>query len=162
MGEDLDEQPAATVEPGWTRKSLAIMGALLAITGGLLAVAIRVQHNNPPEPRLVSASEAAETLARSSGLSLQRDVEYCVRGTATSLDLTLTNAGGNTEQVEGKANNQCLNLGRMRRGSHLYIAAQNSSTASGTVECQIKVNGRVVERAKSEGRYVIATCSGRL
>jgi hypothetical protein len=44
-------------------------------------------------------------------------------------------------------------------GQILSLVAQNSGT-SGSLKCQIFVNGVEKETATSEGAYVVVTCSG--
>ena len=84
-------------------------------------------------------------------------VSYHVTGTAKHASLTYANETGNTEQrgvflpweMKFKA----------PAGQHLYISAQNDGK-TGSVKCEIKEAGLVIEKAESKGSYVIATCSG--
>lgn len=86
------------------------------------------------------------------------NVEYRVDGTANSVDLTIENSSGNTEQRDNVAlpYRQSFNV---ERGAFVYLSAQNNGER-GTVECEIRVNGVPIETAESEGAYVIASCSG--
>lgn len=86
-------------------------------------------------------------------------VTYRWSGTAGGVNVTMTNRQGNTEQASDRANDQELTIGSMRRGEFVYISVQNTGE-SGSVECEIEVDGTVIERASSTGAYVIATCSG--
>jgi len=86
-----------------------------------------------------------------------RGIIYRWSGSARSVDLTMTNAQGNTEQKSGLRNYQETRLGTLPAGSFLYISVQNA-TDSGWVKCEILQDGRVISSAKSDGAYVIATC----
>ena len=46
------------------------------------------------------------------------------------------------------------------RGTFLYVSAQNEYQ-SGGVSCAIVSGGKILERARSDGEFVIATCSAR-
>lgn len=48
-----------------------------------------------------------------------------------------------------------------KTGKFVYISAQNQFS-SGTVKCEILLDGKVVKEAESEGGYVIASCSGSI
>lgn len=87
-------------------------------------------------------------------------IEYRVSGTTRSADLTYTNRTGDTEQADRQFTPWDLEFDA-RSGQFLYISAQNNAE-SGTVKCQIFVNGIEVKQAESRGAYVIATCSGIL
>lgn len=86
-------------------------------------------------------------------------VTYRWSGTANGVNVTMTNRQGNTEQASNRANDQELTIGSMRRGGFVYISVQNTGD-SGSVECEIEVDGTIIERASSTGAYVIASCSG--
>lgn len=82
-----------------------------------------------------------------------------IKGTG---DLTYTNSSGNTEQKSAQsAVGQWATVDSFStdRGEFLYVSIQNARETGG-VECRIRVNGVVIETAKSTGAYVIATCSG--
>jgi len=72
--------------------------------------------------------------------------------------LTYNNAYGDTEQI-GEAKTPWSRTYQMPRGTFLYISAQNLGV--GSITCNIKVNGKTVRESTSEGKYTIATCSGR-
>lgn len=129
--------------PRW-RRPLEAWAALLAVAA-LYWVGSAILDN-------VTAQPPPPTRAR---------VEYCWSGSAAGVDLTLSNASGGTEQIDGLANNQCRDLGSLAAGTFLYISAQNTGDR-GSVECAIKVDGVAAKEAASSGAYVIATCSGRL
>ena len=84
-------------------------------------------------------------------------VEYKVSGSANSASITYSNAQGGTEQQ--KINLPWSKSFTVTSGSFLYISAQNEGD-SGSVTCQILVNGSVYKTSTSSGAYVIADCSG--
>lgn len=84
-------------------------------------------------------------------------ITYSITGTATSVSITLENETGNTEQGDFKVP---FNMSfRVPVGTFVYISAQNNGK-TGSVTCQIFVDGKVQEEATSTGAYKIATCSG--
>ena len=88
------------------------------------------------------------------------DVTYHIGGTARSADLTYSNAGGDTEQQNDKAV-PWLTSFTGHGGQFLYVSAQNQGE-TGTITCEIILNGAVVKSAQSNGAYAIASCSGKL
>jgi hypothetical protein len=96
-----------------------------------------------------------------------KEIVYYVEGTAEGADITYQNAQGNTAQGNGLAvplrNEETgftgLHIGQVSCGSFVYISAQNTGE-SGTIECEIKSDGEVIESAESSGEYAIAACSG--
>lgn len=86
-------------------------------------------------------------------------VTYRLQGTARTVDITMRNAQGNTEQLSNVALPWTKPLRNVDCGEFLYLSAQNQGTF-GSVKCSISLNGTVIEEAESSGRYVIATCSG--
>jgi hypothetical protein len=89
-------------------------------------------------------------------------VFYTVSDSAGSeLSLTYTNADGNTEQrkVTVEALSPWELKLEMERGDFVYISAQRGD-GTGTVRCTITAGGERIERAESEGEFVIASCSG--
>jgi hypothetical protein len=85
-------------------------------------------------------------------------VEYRVAGTTTEASVTIKNSTGATEQHDVTVPWKSI-VFYVQPGDHLYLSAQNSED-SGTITCEIRVNGKLLERAKSSGRYVSAICSG--
>ena len=86
-------------------------------------------------------------------------VTYRVTGTANTVRLTYENASGNTEQKDPVRVPWTATY-TMPRGAFVYISAQNNGNTSGSVVCEILVNGVVIEQAESSGKYVIASCRG--
>ncbi len=78
-----------------------------------------------------------------------------------SVSVTLQNASGGTEQFETGLPYH-LDLGPAGTfgglSGFVYISAQLQS--SGSVTCEIKKGGQVIQTATSTGQYVIASCSG--
>ena len=73
-------------------------------------------------------------------------------------DITLENAGGNTEQRSEVDLPYELSFPAVE-GQFLYISGQINRDAS--ITCELLIDGVVQETATSEGEFVIATCSGR-
>lgn len=75
-------------------------------------------------------------------------------------DITYENAQGGTEQ----ANDVSLTWSKqfdMKPGTTTYLSAQNKED-SGTIACDIVVNGDVWRHSESQGEFAIASCSGVL
>jgi hypothetical protein len=86
-------------------------------------------------------------------------VMYKVYGTTTSASLTYQNAQGGTEQKDVRLPWQLSLTGR--NGQFVYISAQNNME-SGSVACEIFLDGVSVKQSSSNGAYKIATCDGRI
>lgn len=77
-------------------------------------------------------------------------------------DITYNNASGNTEQRHSVGRSGAwttVDEYSVDRGEFLYVSIQNAFDR-GTVQCRIIVDNETVEEARSDGAYVIATCSG--
>lgn len=88
-------------------------------------------------------------------------VGYSVDGTARSVDITMNNKQGNTEQLDDVPLPWHGYVGELDCGAFVYVSAQNQGE-TGTVTCEIVVGSAVLETATSSGSYVIASCSGRV
>jgi hypothetical protein len=84
-------------------------------------------------------------------------VTYLVAGTAPSVNLTYRNADGGTSQLRDVAIPWSLTF-TTTRSAFLYVSAQN--TGDGVVTCSIAADDAEVQTSVSNGRFVIATCSG--
>lgn len=93
-----------------------------------------------------------------SAAPLAYEVTYTVGGSTSSASITYQNATGSTEQDDA-VTVPWFSTFSASPGDFLYISAQNNNE-SGTVTCQIAVNGTVIKTAHSSGAYTIATCSG--
>ncbi len=85
------------------------------------------------------------------------EVQYEITGTAKSVDVTMSNATGGTEQ-QSNVFLPCVYSYDRFPGRFLYISAQNNTDA-GSVTVTIYLNGEAIKTAKSSGAYVIATVS---
>jgi hypothetical protein len=83
-------------------------------------------------------------------------VTYRVKGTAGSAVLTYRNARGGTEQSNARLPWE-LSFDA-KGGLFLYVSAQNEGT-SGSVTCEILLDGETRTSSTSSGAYVIAECS---
>lgn len=96
-------------------------------------------------------------------------VTYKVGGTARTADITVARFDGQTMQHagvdvplhNGKTGADGLVMPGYRSGAFLYISAQNNG-ATGSITCEIWVDGVRVVSNGSVGGYTIADCSGRL
>jgi hypothetical protein len=84
---------------------------------------------------------------------------YYVGGWAGTADITYENSTGGTEQNTVTIPWTSPSW-EVHDGDFLYISAQNNDEL-GSVTCEIRIDGIMVKQSKSEGAYVIATCSGR-
>ena len=83
-------------------------------------------------------------------------VTYIVKGTAPGAMLTYRNPRGGTEQTSVRL--PWESSFTVKGGEFLYISAQNEGT-SGSVTCEILLDGVSRTNATSSGAYVIAECS---
>lgn len=88
-----------------------------------------------------------------------RTVVYTVTnsGGREGVSLTYKNASGGTEQVDARPP-WTLRF-TTPPGAFAYVAAQKKGT-TGTVRCEITVNGQSLQQAASSSDYGIASCSG--
>jgi len=86
------------------------------------------------------------------------EVVYLIKGTARTVDVTLSNATGGTEQHFDIWLPFFLGYERFP-GEFLYISAQNKG-AQGTVTVEIFYKGHLYKQSTSSGSYAIATASG--
>ena len=85
-------------------------------------------------------------------------VKYKVGGTTSQASLTYENAQGGTEQMDVRVPWE-KTIGTVERGDFLYLSAQNQND-SGSITCEIWVDGNRWKHSISSGAYVIASCNG--
>jgi hypothetical protein len=107
---------------------------------------------SPPAPP-AAAAPAQPGGARA---EVTNKVTYRVTGTAHEASVTYRNNMGGTQQTVGRIPWEITF--DSRAGNFLYVSAQNQG-ASGSVSCDILVDGEVKTTATSTGAYVIAECS---
>ena len=88
------------------------------------------------------------------------EVEYRITGSASTVDVTLNNSDGGTEQYSGVSVPHTYSYSNFRDW-FLYISAQNNDSY-GSVTVAIYLNGVLKKSATSSGAYVIATASGTI
>jgi hypothetical protein len=98
-------------------------------------------------------------------------VTYLVTGTAGAAGITYTNSAGNVEQSTNVAiplrSHDASGASvdglviHPSHGSFVQIMAQNN-TDSGTLDCSILYDGRVINTGHASGGYAIATCSATI
>lgn len=159
MNADWSKVPGGPPAPmaAWLKATLIVIGVMAMI--GVLAVAVLSEDDPANDRRDVRAGAARPTATPRSTYN----VVYRVTTLRPShpISLTYENETGNTEQLETRTNRQNLWTKRFEvaRGEFLYVSVQNRAE-TGSVECEILIDGIVVEQAESQGAYVIATCSG--
>jgi hypothetical protein len=90
----------------------------------------------------------------------QGKVEYIVKCSPAGFNVTYTNSGGNTEQRKVSTKDWSMNfIGKP--GSFVSISAQAENENS-NINVKIVYQGKVIEKANSNGDYVIASASGSL
>lgn len=96
------------------------------------------------------------------GVNLNSDITvvYRVTGSAKSASMTYENMQGGTEQGDYMLpfTKTLRFIGNVPNGTFLYISAQNDGE-TGTVTCEILVNGTVQKTSTSSGAYVICDAS---
>ena len=88
--------------------------------------------------------------------TVPHSVTYRVTG-ADNFSLTYETANGGTAQIDS-VNKTWTESFQVPSGQFLYVSVQNG-VRFGSVQCQIVVDGNIVKETKSDGAYVIATCS---
>lgn len=120
-----------------------------------------LKEQQQKEQQLARELKEAQAKGREAATQGGFYIEYVVSGSSSSASLSYSNEGGGTEQRDVRlpwSKNFVA-----AKGSHLYISAQNDSTRDeSTVIVEIKVNGVAVKRSEAEGKYKIASASGRL
>ena len=144
----LDPPPPGSVPPRPPRKSRSPWNTLLLVGVAVVAVGYVAGQLG------LTGDDESDS---GSSCSL---VTYQVHGTARRASLTISNTTGDSEQFTVNVPWD-RRIGCMPDGSFLYVSAQND-TDSGSVSCEIVVDGVAVKTATSAGAYVIASCSGRL
>lgn len=83
-------------------------------------------------------------------------VNYRVTG-ASNFSLTYATESGGTAQISSVKETWNEQF-QAQPGQFLYVSVQNG-VGYGSVQCEILIDGTVVKVTKSDGAYVIATCS---
>lgn len=88
-------------------------------------------------------------------LSNEINIKYVVNGTASSALITYTNQTGGTEQINAAL--PFIKEMIVEAGAIPSIVAQNSG--SGTITCEIWINGEKKKTSTSTAQYGVVTCS---
>jgi len=132
--------PAVNTEPQKKKRSGIVW--LLVVIGLLLCWLLSQGGGDTPS-------------STSSGTTYK--VIYKITGTASRASLTYNNEQGGTEQTEVAI--PWEKQFTVKRGEFLYISAQNEGE-TGSVTCEIWVDGKKWKSSTSSGAYVIASCDG--
>jgi hypothetical protein len=99
---------------------------------------------------------------RSLGMPVSYTIKYEITGNATSVNITINNANGNTEQFSHVSlpweKTFTVEIEKDRY-YFAYVSAQNQGN-SGDVTARIYKDGSVFKSSTSSGAYVIASASG--
>ena len=137
------------------KNCLAVIGAFACIVAILLAAALYGSRSSTGLPLRIDSHPIPSRYIPT--LPTLRTVTYAVHGGSNTYSVTYKNKDGNTEQIESVPRGWKYEF-RTRYFDFMYISAQNNSNSS-YVQCEILIDGVVIEDAKSEGAYRIATCS---
>jgi hypothetical protein len=132
---------------GWYGDVTTVRRMLLALAAAAVMSACggASQTRITPPPSATAATVYPET------------VVYRAYGDAYLADLTMETPSGTRQvaDVELPAEETWL----MHSGEFVYVSAQ-SKGETGSITCEIAVDGKVISRTTSEGAYVIASCQG--
>jgi len=118
--------------------------------------------SNTDEPETITISQPSGPPIILTGPPIDKNaaaVEYLISGTATKVNVTLSNGTGGTEQYQDVALPKIYSYNSFSN-YFLYVSAQNASE-SGSVKVSIFLKGKLYKTSDSEGAYVIATASGK-
>lgn len=128
----------------WTR---IVSITFLAALSVFIAYALIVSYHSTPSYRITQSNSYRAD---------NHSVMYKVTG-SHGLSITYANQGGDTAQTKTYKQKWDYSF-RAKSGQFLYVSAQNEGD-SGSVECEITVDGYTVKHTESQGGYVIASCS---
>jgi hypothetical protein len=128
-------------------KRWQIVGLLFVVGAGLLMATV-----GEPDGRTTVAGAVED---------VSHEVTYRWSGTARSASVTIENSQGNTEQASNAAVPEDITFQSRDDMLFLYLSAQNNGE-SGTLLCELVVDGIVVETSRASGAYTICDVSGRL
>lgn len=142
------------------RIALAATTALAALTLGACAPV-----DNSADPNITDQPPAAgpatgKAEVKSKPKSNLRTITYRIAGTSSSADLTYSTASGQEQQTD--AHLPWKKTFKVKRGEFAMIDVSAQNKGSGTVTCEIDVDGVKVKAAKSSGQYAIVSCDHSL
>lgn len=140
------QPPTATTPPAQQKKGSNLAAILLVAILGVCGVFW-----------LLAQLGSTSSSSPSYSAPTKYQVSYKVTGTASRASLTYENEQGGTEQTEVRIPwQETMTVGQ---GAFLYLSVQNEGE-SGSVTCEIWVDGVKWKESTSRGAYVIASCSG--
>jgi hypothetical protein len=140
--------------PLGTKLAIGVAVVIFILLGGVFVEAMI----SPSRP-FVRASSTGYSSAPAS-----YQVTYRVAGYKSSGSITYANAGGDTEMRGEEYFSDAQPWEKTfsaKPGAFVYVSVQNKKDY-GVVSCAILLNGTVLKESRSEGAYVIASCSGSL
>lgn len=144
---------------------ITIAAALLA-AGTVLAATACEPPETSADPNLTSAPASKPAGKTGAGKASPKStlpdgthlIAYKISGSASSAMMTYTTPSGQEQTTKSIPWHKSFEA---KDGELLSISAQNKGE-SGTVTCQIAVDGRIVKKATSSGAYAIASCDAAL
>jgi hypothetical protein len=137
------------------------MRTTIAVTAlAALTLAGCAPVDNTADPNLAAspptASSPAAAKAKAKPKSDTRTVTYRISGTATRAMVTYATPSGQEQQNGARVPWHKTFKVKKAAFDVLVVSAQNQG--SGTITCEIDVDGKRVKAAKSSGAYAIASC----
>jgi hypothetical protein len=142
------------------RIALIAAAAVVALTAvGCAPVDNTADPNITTEPS-AGGPATGKAEAKPKPKSDLRTITYRIAGTASSADLTYSTASGQEQQTD--AHIPWKKTFRVKRGDFAMIDITAQNKDSGTVTCEIDVDGVEVKAAKSSGQYALVSCDHSL
>lgn len=138
---------------GSQRGLAAILVLVLVAAAIIVWISTRGSGSSPSSTLPTLTSTTHEVVYLVTGSTTQADLTYQVgskQSQQSGVDVPVTSTSGSTglRFIAGS-------------GDFLYLSAQNTQD-SGTIGCEILVDGQSVASNESSGGYTITTCSGRV
>lgn len=134
------------------RTSVKIIGGVVV---GVAIVAIAASAGSGSTPNTSTAPAANQMDTGGS-----HTVVYTVGGSASQVDVTFSNDGtGGSSQENGVSVPWTKTLTIPDDVINSYSLMPQNQGKTGTVSCEITVDGKVVARQQSSGAYALVTCS---
>jgi hypothetical protein len=146
------QPPPYQPPPRKSRKGIAGIGCL-GLVGLVLVIAALASHSSssttPPAPLQTLPTAATAAAVAASSAAAAQTVTYVVTGSAA--DVTYGPTGSESSGAVPMSVTKPL-------GTPLYYSIYAQLQGSGTVSCQILVDGKVISQSTASGGYTIASC----
>lgn len=144
------------------RVRLVVAGVAALVLAGCSSTST-TRASYTPDPAIVAAVRAAGTMtseAYVAPVSSSHEIRYLITGSAVvASQISYGTLGGGISQITDRTLPWQKTV---EASTSLIIASVNAQNAgeSGSVSCEVWIDGRRVSKNTSEGAYVIAQCSG--